>query len=146
MNFDARTPANIADVANRWLASGARDNPKFAANFLTALRAFPADQIPGLERQFFSNVSTLQFRTLTPADIHPVAINMLNVKRNGKLLLPSVTDTMQLLPGTASYGAERALVQVFPTFFRSWSGNGTIEHNFTPTHRLRLNYIAGSLG
>jgi outer membrane receptor protein involved in Fe transport len=141
LNFENRTAANIADVANRWMASGARDNPQFRANFLTALRAFPADQIPGLERKFFSDVSTLQFRTLTPSDIHPVALNMLNVKRNGSLLLPSVNDTMQLLPGTASFGAERALVQVFPTFFRGWSGNGTIEHNFSPTHRMRLNYI-----
>lgn len=141
LNFDVRTASNIAEVANRWLASGARDNPRFAANFLTALRAFPPDQIPGLERKFFTDVNALQFRTLTPADIHPVALNMLNVKRNGKLLLPSVSDSMQLLPGTATFGAERALVQVFPTFFNNWSGNGTVEHNFTSTHRLRLNYI-----
>ena len=141
LNFNVRTRDNIADVANRWLASGARDNPRFAANFLTALRAFPADQIPGLERKFFDDLAALSFRKLTPADIHPVAINMLNVKRYGQLLLPSVNNSMQLLPGTASYGAERALVQVFPTFFNSWSGNGTLEHNFTATHRTRLNFI-----
>ena len=141
LSFETRTQQNIADVANKWLQSGAKDNARFAANFLTVLRAFPADQVPGLERQFFADTTALRFRTLTPSDIHPVAINMLNVKRNGSLLLPSVTDTMQLLPGNGTYGAERALVQVFPTFFNSWSGNGTLEHNFTSTHRLRLNYI-----
>ncbi len=141
LSFGTRTQQNIADVANKWLQSGAKDNTRFAANFLTSLRAFPPDQIPGLERKFFDDTTALRFRTLTATDIHPVAINMLNVKRNGSLLLPSVNDTMQLLPGNGTYGAERALVQVFPTFFNSWSGNGTIEHNFTSTHRLRMNYI-----
>ena len=141
LSFETRTQQNIADVANKWLQSGVKDNSRFAANFLTTLRAFPPDQIPGLERQFFADTTALRFRNLTTADIHPVAINMLNVKRSGSLLLPSVNDTMQLLPGNGSYGAERALVQVFPTFFNSWAGNGTIEHNVSSTHRLRLNYI-----
>ena len=54
---DIRTAESIADTANQWLASGAADNPQFAANFLTSIRRFPADQIPGLKRQFFANTS-----------------------------------------------------------------------------------------
>ena len=141
---DIRTPESIADIANQWLASGAADNPQFAANFLTTIRRFPADQIPGLERQFFANTSNPSapvFRQLTARDIHPVALNILNVKRDGKFLLPSVLDSNRLLSGNATYGREREQVNAFPTFFNSWSGSGSIEHNFTGNDRLRLNYI-----
>ena len=115
-------------------ASGVADNPQFAANFLTTIRRFPADQIPGLERQFFANTSNPAapvFRQLTVRDIHPVALNILNVKRDGKFLLPSVLDSNRLLSGNATYGREREQVNAFPTFFNSWSGSGSIEHNFT---------------
>ena len=46
---EIRTQQSIADVANSWLASGASgpQGPLFTANFLTAIRRFPADQIPG---------------------------------------------------------------------------------------------------
>jgi hypothetical protein len=138
---DVRTRESIADVANKYLQSGARDNPKFAANLLTSIRAFPAEQISSLENKFFENVNTLQLRRLTPTDINPVAVNILNVKRSGKFLLPSASDFMPLLPGNGTFGAERSLTQVFPTFFNSWSGLGTIDHNFTASHRLRLNYV-----
>ena len=138
---DVRTRESIADVGNKWIQSGVRDNPKFAANLLTAIRAFPAEQIAFLENKFFDNASALQLRRLMPSDIHPVAINILNVKRNGSLLLPSVSDSLPLIPGNGTFGAERSLTQVFPTSFNSWSGLGTIEHNFTSTHRLRLNYV-----
>ena len=74
-------------------------------------------------------------------DIHPVALNILNVKRDGKFLLPSVLDSNRLLSGNATYGREREQVNAFPTFFNSWSGSGSIEHNFTGNDRLRLNYI-----
>ncbi|MEJ7609172.1 MAG: Plug domain-containing protein, partial [Bryobacteraceae bacterium] len=110
----------------------------------TAIRRFPADQIPGLENKFFTNTANPAapvFRALTPADIHPVAINILNVKRNGNLLLPSETPANRLLPGNATYGREREQVNAFPTFFNSWSGSASIEHNFTSNDRLRLNYI-----
>ncbi|HUS05665.1 MAG TPA: carboxypeptidase regulatory-like domain-containing protein [Bryobacteraceae bacterium] len=141
---DMRTPATIAQVANQWLQTGAQDNPQFAANFLSAIRRFPAEQIPGLERQFFVNTSdpaSPVFRELTAADIHPVAINILNAKREGKLLLPSVTSQNRLLPGNASYGREREQVNAFPTFFNSWSGSLSLEHNFSGNDRLRLNYV-----
>ena len=141
---DVRTPQTIAEVANQWLQSGAQDNPQFAANFLAALRRFPADQIPGLESQFFTsttNAAQPLFRQLTAADIHPVAINILNVKRNGKFLLPSVTSANRLLPGNATFGREQEQVNAFPTFFNSWSGSLSLEHNFSSSDRLRLNYI-----
>ena len=44
-------PRRIAGVANEWLRNGAADNPAFAANFLRALRAFPAEQQAGPHRQ-----------------------------------------------------------------------------------------------
>lgn len=141
---DVRTRDSIAQVANQWLQSGAQDNPAFASNFLTTIRRFPADQIPGLERKFFSSVanpSNPVFRQLTAADIHPVAINVLNVKRDGKFLLPSVTSANRLLPGTTTYGREREQVNAFPTFFNSWSGSLSLEHNFAGNDRLRLSYI-----
>src|SRR5262245_7639229 len=40
---DVRTPETIAKVLNDYLANGRADNPAFAANFLSRLRAFPAD-------------------------------------------------------------------------------------------------------
>ncbi len=144
---ETRTRESIAQVANRWLQGGAAGNPQFAAGFLRALRAFPAEQIPGLEAKFFSSTADANapvFRTLTASDIHPVAINVLNTKRNGRLMLPSASDPMRLLPATASYGPERELVQSFPTVFNNWSGAATIEHHFSGVTRLRLNYIKSS--
>ena len=91
---DVRTRESIAEVANQYLQSGAADNPAFAGNFLRTIRQFPADQVPGLERKFFtdtSNAAAPILRQLTPTDIHPVAVNILNQKRDGKLLLPSAS-------------------------------------------------------
>lgn len=144
---DVRTRESIAQVANAWLQGGAADSPLFARNFLTALRAFPAEQVPGLESKFFNDVSNANapvFRQLTPADIHPVAINVLNVKRNGRFLLPSATSAMRLLPGSASFGPERELVQSFPTLYNNWSGAATVDHSFSGVTRLRLSYIKSS--
>jgi hypothetical protein len=141
---DVRTRESIAEVANQYMQSGAADNPNFAANFLTMIRQFPPDQIPGLERKFFTDVSrpnTPVLRQLTAADIHPVAINILNQKRDGKFLLPSASNGSNILPGNGSYGREVELIQSFPTSFNSWSGSGTLEHNFSEKDRLRLNYI-----
>ena len=141
---DVRTRESIAGVANQWLQSGVQDNPQFAANFLSAIRKFPSDQIPGLEQKFFTNTTNAAnpvFRTLTPADINPIAINILNVKRDGKFLLPSVTSSNRLLPGNASFGREQEQVNAFPTFFNSWSGSLSLEHNFASNDRLRLSYV-----
>lgn len=144
---DTRTRESIAQVANQWMQSGQADDPRFAANLLTAVRRFPAGQIPGLEQKFFTSVanpSAPLLRTLTANDIHPVAINILNQKRNGQFLLPSASAGTNLLPGNGTYGREVELIQSFPTFFNSWSGSGTIEHNFSSADRLRLNYIKSS--
>jgi hypothetical protein len=137
---DVRTRASIADVANNWLQSGARTDPRFAANFLQSIRAFPAAQIPGLEQKFFVNTTPPTLRMLTPQDIHPVAINVLNVKRNGAFLLPSASASMPVLTATQSFGQERLLQQSFPTLFNTWSGTGTIDHYLNTSSRLRLNY------
>lgn len=141
---ETRTRESIAEVANRWLQGGASGDPQFAAAFLRGLRAFPAEQVPGLERKFFASTADANapvFRRLTANDIHPVAINVLNVKRNGQFLLPSASDSMRLLPATASFGPERELTQSFPTMFNNWSGAATVEHHFSGVTRLRLNYI-----
>jgi hypothetical protein len=144
---EVRTRDTIAAAANQWLQSGASgpSGALFTANFLTAIRRFPADQIPGLERKFFSAINAAspgasQFRTLTAQDIHPVAVNVLNQKRNGRFLLPSANVAGRVMPATASFGEERELVQSFPTFFNNWAGSATIDHNFAASNRLRLNY------
>jgi outer membrane receptor protein involved in Fe transport len=144
---DVRTRESIAQVANQWLQSGQADDARFAANLLTAVRRFPAAQIPGLEQKFFSSVANPAnplLRNLTANDIHPVAINVLNQKRNGQFLLPSASRGTNLLRGNGTYGREVELIQSFPTFFNGWSGSGTIEHNFSSADRLRLNYVKSS--
>ena len=140
---DVRTRESIAAVANQWLQSGALGNPLFANNTLTRIRAFPADQIPGLEAKFFTNTApgNVTLRTLTAQDIHPIAVNILNQKRDGKFLLPSYSPSMLPLTGNANFGNEGLLQQSFPTFFNSWAGSGSIDHNFSTANRLRLNYI-----
>gem|GEM_PF-1253963 len=141
---DTRTPESIAQVANEWIRSGVEDNAQFAANFLAALRRFPADQVPGLIRQFFENEQTLKFRTLTAADIHPVAINILNVKRDGRFLIPSPTSNLAVLKGNGTLGREYELAQVIPTTFKSWSGVGSLQHQLNAKNRARLSYVQSS--
>lgn len=138
---DVRTPESIAQVANNYLLNAAADDPRFAQNFLNALRAFPADQQAGLISKFFANPAGLQLRTLTPADIHPVAIRILNTKRDGRLLIPSPGAELPVLPGNGTYGREHLLQQVIPTKFNSWNGSGSIQHNTAANNRTRLNYI-----
>lgn len=141
---DVRTRETMAIAANQYLKGGQEDNPSFAANFLTAVRRFPADQVAGLERKFFSSVANPAapvFRQLTAEDIHPVAVNILNQRRNGKLLIPSVTPGMPVTPGNGTYGRELIQTSNFPTFYNSWSGSASIEHNFAAANRLRLNYV-----
>src|SRR5262245_61176391 len=50
---DTRTPETIAKVLNDYMANGQADDSRFAANFLSRLRAFPADQLPSLFAKFF---------------------------------------------------------------------------------------------
>lgn len=137
---DVRTQTSLAEVANRWIESGSKV-PDFGKNFLQALRAFPSDQQPGLISQFFSNPDTLTFRRLTPGDIHPVAVNILNQKRNGQFLVPSIQPNFSLVPARSSFGEEYLQTLVIPTFFNSWSGIGTLEHNVSEKNRLKLHYV-----
>ncbi len=141
---DVRTPETIAKVLNDYLANGQADNSAFAANFLTRLRAFPADQQPGLFQQFFGattpDPNNLKFRQMTPSDIHPVAINILNAKRNGRFLIPTPTPDLRVLPGNGSFGRELFLQQVIPTEVNSWAGVGSLQWTPREKDRFRLNY------
>ena len=138
---DVRTPEAIARLANDYLRNGAADNAAFAANFLRALRAFPADQQPGLIATFFSNANALTFRELTAADIHPVAINILNTKREGRFLIPSATADLPVLPGNGTYGRELLLQQVIPTESNGWSGVGTVQHRTGASNETRATFV-----
>lgn len=141
---DTRTRDTIAGVLNQYLANGQADNNTFAANFLTRLRAFPADQQPGLFQKFFGttspNANNLQFRTLTANDVHPVAVTILNQKREGKFLIPSPTPEMRILPGNGAFGREQFLQQVIPTEVNSWAGVGSLQWTPREKDRFRLNY------
>ncbi|MFN7919710.1 MAG: TonB-dependent receptor [Bryobacteraceae bacterium] len=140
---DVRTRETMAEVANRYIREGVADDPTFAQNILTRIRTFPAEQIPFLERKFFASTTpgSVAFRTLTAKDIHPVAINILNQKRNGSFLLPSVRPGSRVLPGKGIFGRELELVNSFPTQFESWSGVASVEHSFHTSNRLRLSYV-----
>ena len=136
-----RTAESIAGVANQWLRNGAADNAAFAANFLRALRAFPADQQPGLIAKFFTDVNTLTFRELTAADIHPVALNILNQKRDGRYLIPSPSADMPVLRGNGTFGRELLAQQVIPTESNGWSGFGSLQHRIGSNNQTRATFV-----
>ena len=135
---DVRDANTIAGVANEWLRTGAQDNPQFAPNFMTALRAFPAEQQAGLIQKFFADPARLIFRELTPGDIHPVALNILNLKRNGSLLIPSPSAGLQILQGNGTYGREYLLQQVLPTGLEALSGFFSLQHSAGASNRTRV--------
>jgi hypothetical protein len=135
---DVRTPSTIAAVANEWIRTGVADDRRFAANFMNALRAFPAEQQAGLIAKFFVDPQQLVFRELTPADIHPVALNILNVKRDGRFLIPSPTPGLQLLDGNGTYGREHLLQQVVPTEQEGLSAFVSIQHRVGASNQTRL--------
>ena len=136
---DVRTAQSMAEVANEWMRTGAEDNSKFAANFLTALKAFPAEQQAGLIAKFFADPTSLTFRQLTAADIHPVALNILNQKRDGRFLIPSPTTDLQALAGNGLCTArEYLLQQVVPTTLDGWSGFGSLQHRVGASNSSRL--------
>jgi hypothetical protein len=66
-------------------------------------------------------VSSLTFRELTAADIHPVALNILNMQRDGRYLIPSPSADMPVLPGNGTYGRELLAQQVIPTESNGWA-------------------------
>jgi hypothetical protein len=135
---DVRTAETIATVANDWLRTGQQDDSRFAANFLTALRSFPAEQQAGLVAKFFADPAALAFRQLTPADIHPVALNILNTKRNGQFLIPSPAASLQTLRGNGTFGRESLLQQVIPTELQGFSGLGSIQHRIGSSNQTRV--------
>jgi hypothetical protein len=135
---DVRTPETIAAVANEWIRTGVEDNPLFAQNFMNALRAFPAEQQAGLIAQFFEDPTRLIFRQLTAADIHPVAINILNQKRDGKLLIPSPTGNQPLLRGNGTFGQEYLQQQVVPTELKAASGFVSLQHRIGDSNNTRV--------
>jgi outer membrane receptor protein involved in Fe transport len=135
---DVRTPETIAAAANQWIRSGAQDDPRFAQNFMNALRAFPAEQQAGLIATFFADPARLVFRDLTAADIHPVAINILNQKRDGRLLIPSPTGNMPLLRGNGTFGQEYLSQQVIPTELSAFSGFGSLQHRIGDSNHTRV--------
>ncbi len=141
---DTRTRESIAGVLNNYLANGQADNNTFAANFLTRLRAFPADQQPGLFQKFFGtanpNTANLAFRQMTANDVNPVAVNILNAKRNGQFLIPSPAASLVILPGNGAFGREQFLQQVIPTGVNSWAGVGALQWTPREKDRFRLNY------
>lgn len=135
---DVRTAETIAAVANEWIQTGVQDDPRFAANFMNALEAFPAEQQAGLIAQFFADPAALTFRTLTPADIHPVALNILNTTRDGQFLIPSPSPGQPVLKGNGTYGREYLLQQVIPTELKGFSGFGSIQHRAGTSNQTRL--------
>jgi hypothetical protein len=141
---DTRTRETIAQVLNNYLANGQTDNNTFAANFLTRLRAFPAEQQAGLFQKFFGtaspNAANLTFRQMTANDINPVAINILNAKRNGQFLIPTPAANLAVLPGNGAFGRELFLQQVIPTQVKSWAGVGSLHWTPREKDRFRLNY------
>jgi outer membrane receptor protein involved in Fe transport len=138
---DVRSAETIAAVANEWLRSGAADNSRFAANFMNALRAFPAEQQAGLIAKFFADPAQLIFRQLTPADIHPVALNILNQRRDGRLLIPSPGADLQVLPGNGTFGREYLLQQVIPTGLDAFSGLLTVQHRAGTANDTRATLV-----
>jgi len=135
---DVRTADTIAGVANEWIRTGVQDSPQFAANFMNAIRAFPAAQQPGLIATFFADPGQLAFRQLTATDIHPVALNILNTKRDGQFLIPSPTGSQPVLEGNGTYGREYLQQQVIPTEVNGKSGFGSLELRTGTSNRTRL--------
>ncbi len=141
---DSRNAETIAGVANQWMRSGAQDDPRFAANFMNALRAFPAEQQAGLIAKFYSDPASLTFRELTPADIHPVALNILNAKRDGRFLIPSPVPGQQILRGNGTYGQESLQQLVVPTELRGLSVFGSIQHRAGVSNQTRATLTKSS--
>jgi outer membrane receptor protein involved in Fe transport len=135
---DVRNAATVAAAANEWLRTGAEDDPRFAQNFMNGLRAFPAEQQAGLIAKFFADPVRLVFRELAPADIHPVALNILNVKRDGRYLIPSPQPGQQVLPGNGTYGREYLQQTVIPTELEALSGFLSVQHQLGSSNQTRF--------
>ena len=135
---DVRDATTIAAAANEWMRTGAADDPRFAQNFMNALRAFPAEQQAGLIAKFFSDPAGLTFRELTPADIHPVALNILNTRRDGQYLIPSPQPGQPVLAGNGTFGREYLQQQVIPTELEGWSGFISVQHQIGLSNQTRV--------
>jgi hypothetical protein len=105
---------------------------------MNAMRGFPAEQQAGLIATFFADPAGLVFRELTPADIHPVALNILNTKRDGRFLIPSPSPGLQTLRGNGTYGREFLLQQVIPTELEGFAGLGSVQHRMGSSNTTRV--------
>ncbi|MGH8248868.1 MAG: TonB-dependent receptor domain-containing protein, partial [Gammaproteobacteria bacterium] len=90
--------------------------------------------------KFFADPARLTFRQLTPADIHPVALNILNTKRDGRFLIPSPSANLQILRGNGTFGQEYLLQQVLPTELQGYSGFGSIQHRAGAANVTRVTF------
>ena len=106
-------------------------------NVIYSSLQFPQQQA-GLIAQFFEDPTRLIFRQLTAADIHPVAINILNQKRDGKLLIPSPTGNQPLLRGNGTFGQEYLQQQVVPTELKAASGFVSLQHRIGDSNNTRF--------
>lgn len=97
--------------------------------------------MPGLIAKFYADPAKLAFRDLTAADIHPVAVNILNQQRDGKYLIPSPAATLPTLAGNGTYGREYLLQQVVPTEFDGTSYFGSVQHRVSANNSLRATYL-----
>ena len=102
------------------------------------MRAFPADQQAGLIAQFFADPAALTLRELNPSDIHPVALNILNTRRDGRLLIPSPTGAEPLLKGTGTFGSEYLLQQVIPTELQGFATFASVQHRAGNNNQTRF--------
>ena len=134
---DVRNASTIAAAANEWIRTGADDSPVFAQNFINALRGFPAEQQAGLIAKFFADPVRLIFRELTPADMHPVALNILNMRRDGQFLIPSPAPGQPVLNGNGTYGREALQQQVIPTELTGFSGFASVQHQIGTSNQTR---------
>lgn len=75
---------------------------------------------------------------VAPANIDPVALNLLNTKINGQYLIPSVTVPD---PNVAKQLSYNALVQGPPTLFSQNLGIGDVDWNFSERDRLAGKFL-----
>ena len=77
--------------------------------------------------------STVGSNPVTPSQIDPVALKLLQAKVNGQYLIPSATVTD---PNAAKLLGYNALVNGIPSEFRADMANGNVDWNFSSLDRL----------
>jgi hypothetical protein len=77
--------------------------------------------------------STVGNNPVTPAQINPVALTLMQAKVNGQYLIPSATVTD---PNVAKQLGYNALVNGVPSIFQADMANGNVDWNFSSLDRL----------